>query len=89
MESQRFFRGRYKNQSSRPNFRPTKIRRNLPRSASETASYLAELTAELALLARAQGLDMVAYLLEMAQLEAQQTVQDRSLRDFGRGPSRK
>jgi hypothetical protein len=58
-----------------------------PCSAADTASYLAALTAELARLARAQSLDMVAYLLEMAQLEAEQAVQDCRLRDFGQGRS--
>lgn len=89
MESQRFSRGRYEKPVQSAQFQTDENPAQSPCSASETASYLAELTAELALLARAQGLDMVAYLLEMAQLEAQQTVQDRSLRDFGRGPSRK
>lgn len=56
-----------------------------PCSVSDTASYLAALTAELAQLARAQRLDMVAYLLEMAQIEAEQAVQDCRLREFGHG----
>jgi hypothetical protein len=42
---------------------------------NETASYVAALTGELSRLCRLQGLEMLAYLLEMAQLEAEQTAQ--------------
>ncbi len=43
--------------------------------SDETASYVAALSGELSRLCRLQGLEMLAYLLEMAQLEAQQVVQ--------------
>jgi hypothetical protein len=38
----------------------------------ETAQYIAEFTAELAYLARNADLDVLAYLLDMARLEAAQ-----------------
>ncbi|MCG7394007.1 hypothetical protein MHY87_13935 [Microvirga sp. ACRRW] len=44
-------------------------------SAAETARYIAEFTAELAYLARQTKLDLLAYLLDMARLEAARTVQ--------------
>lgn len=40
----------------------------------QTASYIAEITTELAELARGAKLDLVAYLLDIAQLEAATTV---------------
>ena len=39
-------------------------------SAAETAGYIAEMAAELCILARQSRLDLLAYLLDMAQLEA-------------------
>jgi len=44
-------------------------------SADETARYIAEFTAELAYLAQKAELDLLAYLLDMARLEATRTVQ--------------
>ncbi len=44
-------------------------------ASDETASYVAALSGELSRLCRLQGLEMLAYLLEMAQLEAEQVVQ--------------
>ena len=44
-------------------------------SADETARYIAEFTAELSFLARKTKLDLLAYLLDMARLEAIRTVQ--------------
>lgn len=41
------------------------------RDRDEVAAYLAELTGELALVARRHGFDALAYLLDMAQLEAE------------------
>ena len=40
-------------------------------SPTEAALYIGDLCGELALLARRSGLDMLAYLLEMARLEAE------------------
>ena len=37
----------------------------------KVAAYVAELTSELALIARRHGLDALGYLLEMARLEAE------------------
>ncbi|WP_201832147.1 hypothetical protein [Microvirga zambiensis] len=50
----------------------------LPRNAmspAETAQYVAEFSAELAFLARHAKLDLLAYLLDMARLEAIRVVQ--------------
>ena len=44
-----------------------------PMPPAETAQYIAEFTAELAYLARKANLDVLAYMLEMARLEAMQT----------------
>ena len=44
-------------------------------SDTETAQYIAEFTAELAYLARQTKLDLLAYLLDMARLEAARVVQ--------------
>ena len=44
-------------------------------SPEETAQYVAEFTAELSYLARQANLDLLAYLLDMARLEAIRTVQ--------------
>jgi len=42
----------------------------------ETARYIADFTAELAYLARNANLDVLAYLLDMARLEATQNAED-------------
>jgi hypothetical protein len=44
-------------------------------SSAETAQYIAEFSAELAYLARESKLDLLAYLLDMARLEAIRSVQ--------------
>ncbi len=44
-------------------------------SAAETARYIAEFTAELSYLARRSKLDLLAYLLDMARLEAGRVIQ--------------
>ncbi|MEE1656360.1 hypothetical protein VB618_09140 [Microvirga sp. CF3062] len=44
-------------------------------SPAETAQYVAEFSAELSYLAREANLDLLAYLLDMARLEAIRTVQ--------------
>ena len=44
-------------------------------SPEETAQYVAEFSAELSYLARKANLDLLAYLLDMARLEAIRTVQ--------------
>jgi hypothetical protein len=41
------------------------------RDRDQVAAYVAELTGELAVVARRQGLDALAYLLDMARLEAE------------------
>ena len=46
-----------------------------PMSPVETARYVAEFSAELAFLARQAKLDLLAYLLDMARLEAIRVVQ--------------
>jgi hypothetical protein len=43
--------------------------------AAETARYIADITGGFALLARKAGLDVLAYILDMAKLEAQETAQ--------------
>lgn len=45
-------------------------------TSSETARYISEFSAELSYLAREAKLDLLAYLLDMAQLEAKRTLQD-------------
>ena len=42
-----------------------------PEVRAEAAAYVAELTADLARIARGHGLDSLGYLLDMARLEAQ------------------
>jgi hypothetical protein len=42
-----------------------------PEIKAEAASYVAELTADLARIARRHGLDTLGYILDMARLEAQ------------------
>ncbi|SCZ07929.1 hypothetical protein SAMN02927923_03934 [Microvirga guangxiensis] len=44
-------------------------------SPVETAQYIAEFTAELSYLSRQTKLDLLAYLLDMARLEAARVVQ--------------
>jgi hypothetical protein len=44
-------------------------------STAETARYIAEFTAELSYLARRSKLDLLAYLLDMARLEAGRAIQ--------------
>ncbi|KLK94802.1 hypothetical protein AA309_00925 [Microvirga vignae] len=44
-------------------------------SATEAAQYIAEFTAELSYLARQTRLDLLAYLLDMARLEAARVLQ--------------
>lgn len=44
-------------------------------TALDTARYIAELTDGMSVLARGAGLDVVAYLLDMARIEAEETVQ--------------
>lgn len=51
------------------------IRPGSAMSAAETAQYVAEFSAELSYLARKANLDLLAYLLDMARLEAIRTVQ--------------
>ena len=45
-------------------------------TAAETARYISEFSAELSYLAREAGLDLLAYLLDMARLEAIRTLQE-------------
>jgi len=54
--------------------------RSEPASAHETARYIADLSQEMADLARNSGLDVMAYLLEMVRLEAEETAQNRFIR---------
>jgi hypothetical protein len=42
-----------------------------PATAAETARYIGSITGELAALAKQAGLDVLAYLLDMARLEAE------------------
>jgi hypothetical protein len=44
------------------------------RYRAEAASYVADLTADLAVLARKHGLDALGFILEMAKLEAENAV---------------
>jgi hypothetical protein len=46
-------------------------------SVDETARYIAEFAAELSFLARRTNMDLLAYLLDMARLEAIRTIQMR------------
>jgi hypothetical protein len=50
-------------------------RPGLKMSPAETAQYVAEFSAELSYLAREANLDLLAYLLDMARLEAIRAVQ--------------
>lgn len=71
------------NRSSKANpsrERNAKARADSGKSA-DTAKYIAEFTAELSYLARRDGLDLLAYLLDMARLEAVRAVQARHERD--------
>lgn len=51
-----------------------------PTSPPEVASYVEEMSAGLAALARASGLTMLAYLLDVAQAEAASQVQAQKMR---------
>jgi hypothetical protein len=48
----------------------SKTRSGRPEDQREAAAYVADLTADLARLARGFGLDTLGYLLDMARLEA-------------------
>ena len=50
-------------------------------SARETARYIADLAAAMSVLARRSRLDVVAYLLDLARLEAEETVQNGEFRE--------
>jgi hypothetical protein len=47
-------------------------------TAAETARYIASITGELASLAKLAGLDVLAYLLDMARLEAEKQGKSKS-----------
>lgn len=47
-----------------------------PRNRSVVASYVAEMSADLASMARGTGLDTLGYLLEMVRLEAENVSRD-------------
>ncbi|WP_439925119.1 hypothetical protein [Nitrobacter sp. JJSN] len=49
----------------------------------EAARYLAAAVADLGLIARRHGLDTLGYLLDMAQMEAEEIVRLRAARDRG------
>ncbi|GAB1716031.1 MAG: hypothetical protein NTAFB05_10730 [Nitrobacter sp.] len=49
--------------------------------ADEAARYLATAVADLGLIARRHGLDTLGYLLDMAQMEAEEIVRLRAARD--------
>lgn len=49
-------------------------------SARETARYIADLSEGMAALARGSGLDVMAYLLELVRLEAEEAAQDLPIR---------
>jgi hypothetical protein len=51
--------------------RPTRI---TPDDAGEAARYISQMTGEMVLLARSARLDLLAYFLEMARIEAQTLV---------------
>jgi hypothetical protein len=44
-------------------------------SSKETARYIADMTSGISALARKAGLDVLAYILDMARLEAEETAQ--------------
>lgn len=48
-----------------------------PRDRDATAKYIAEISGDLVHLARNQGLDALAYILEMAKLEAENNLPSR------------
>jgi hypothetical protein len=45
------------------------------KSQPEAARYIADLTGEMVKMARGSGFDVIAYLLELARLEAEETAQ--------------
>ena len=56
-------------------FRSDDLARGVDWVPGEAAHYIADLTAELAAIARGVKLDLVAYLLDVARLEASRNVQ--------------
>ena len=58
---------------------------NVPEDRQAAAVYIADLAADLARIARRQGLDTLGYLLDMARLEARNTAGLDP--EEGRGPS--
>ena len=52
-----------------------------PGGSKEAAAYVAELTADLARIARLHRLDVLGYLLDMGRLEAQQAAGTGDIRD--------
>jgi hypothetical protein len=58
-----------------PNDAGTDLPSRANMSAQETAQYISEFSAELSYLARETKLDLLAYLLDMARLEAIRAVQ--------------
>ena len=50
------------------------------RYRAEAASYIADLSGDLAMLARKHGLEALGFLLEMAKLEADNTVRHADIR---------
>jgi hypothetical protein len=59
------------NTSEQPPFK-----RGEPASARETARYIADLAEGMAAMARGSGLDVMAYLLELVRLEAEEAAQN-------------
>jgi hypothetical protein len=49
-----------------------------PENRADAAAYVAELSADLARIARRHGLDTLGYILDMAKLEAQQACDHRA-----------
>jgi hypothetical protein len=55
-------------------------------SAAEAARYIAEFTAELSSLAKQSGLDLLAYLLDLAHLEATRLEEETIAAKGSQGP---
>ncbi|MFY9656264.1 MAG: hypothetical protein WAK01_06715 [Methylocystis sp.] len=55
------------------------------RDREDLAAYIVEMTGELARLAGEAGLPMLAYFLNLARVEAQISMRERSARDLRRG----
>lgn len=69
-------------QNLEKNFAERAVRQGRPGMApGETAQYIAEFTAELSFLARRTQLDLLAYLLDMARLEAIRVLQANERKD--------